>query len=134
MANTGEIISSRQNTKDEDICGYTCPAGLEMDTYPACWHKCSPNLLITNAFVPGGFDEGDVGGGGYVKVSEEEPWVIIRMLQQRKTDSPRSKQGKVFEPFLYNEAFKGRYGAGAEISFFQHRNPTARRDDSRHER
>ena len=93
--------------------GYTCPAGLEMDTYPGLLAQVLTNL-ITNALVHG-FDEGDV-GEVKVKVSEEEPWVIIECFNSGKL-IPQEVLGKVFEPFFTTRRSKGGTGLGLNIVF-----------------
>ena len=92
--------------------GYTCPAGLEMDTYPGLLAQVLTNL-ITNALVHG-FDDGDV-GEVKVKVSEEAQWVIVECFNSGKL-IPKEALGKVFEPFFTTRRAKGGTGLGLAIS------------------
>ena len=93
--------------------GYTCPAGLEMDTYPGLLAHVLTNL-ITNALVHG-FDDGDV-GEVKVKVSEEAQWVIVECFNSGKL-IPKEALGKVFEPFFTTRRAKGGTGLGLNIVF-----------------
>ena len=100
-----------KNTKI--FVSYTCPADLEMDTYPGLLAQVLTNL-ITNALVHG-FDEGDV-GEVTTKVTSEDSWINIECFNNGKK-IPQEVLGKVFEPFFTTKRGKGGTGLGLNIVF-----------------
>ena len=110
-----EVLTSlRPKYKNTKIfVSYTCPADLEMDTYPGLLAQVLTNL-ITNALVHG-FDEGDV-GEVTTKVTSEDSWINIECFNNGKK-IPQEVLGKVFEPFFTTKRGKGGTGLGLNIVF-----------------
>jgi len=92
---------------------FSCPEGVEMDTYPGLLAQVLTNL-ITNALTHG-FDEGGQGEIS-IRASAEEKWTIIECANDGKI-IPSEHLTRIFEPFFTTRRSDGGTGLGLNIVF-----------------
>ena len=93
--------------------GFTCPPGLQMNTYPGLLTQVLSNLVI-NALTHG-FSKGDEGEVS-IAVTNEDPLVIIECANNGKPIPPDNLT-RVFEPFFTTRRGKGGTGLGLNIAY-----------------
>ena len=93
--------------------GYTCPAGVQMNTYPGLLTQVLSNIVI-NALTHGFArdDEGEV----RITVTDTGAAVVIECFNNGKPIPPEHLP-RIFEPFFTTQRGKGGTGLGLNIAY-----------------